>query len=89
VFIGQSAASSYIGRVAKEARAAAVGLYVMFYYVGGTLGAAVPGLLWARGGWTACVGLIASVQALTIALALLFWRPAYSQALSSLRTSTS
>jgi predicted MFS family arabinose efflux permease len=88
-FIAQSSASSYIGVVAREARAAAVGLYVMFYYVGGSLGAAVPGFLWARGGWTACVALIAAVQALTIVLALLFWRPAYSQALSNLRTSTS
>ncbi len=88
-FIAQSSASSYIGLVTREARAAAVGLYVMFYYVGGSLGAAVPGFLWSRGGWTACVALIAGVQVMTIALALLFWRPAYSQALSSLRTSTS
>ena len=76
VFIAQSSASSYIGIATHEARAAAVGLYVMFYYVGGSLGAALPGLLWSGGGWTACVALIASVQMVTIGLGLLFWRPA-------------
>jgi predicted MFS family arabinose efflux permease len=74
VFVAQSAASSYIGSVATEARAAAVGLYVMFYYLGGSLGAALPGLLWSKGGWTACVALVAAVQALTIAIALLCWK---------------
>ena len=76
VFIAQAAASSYIGTAATEARAAAVGLYVLFYYSGGSAGASLAGLFWARGGWPACVALIASVQALTIALALAFWRPA-------------
>jgi len=76
VFIAQSASTSYIGTVTHEARAAAVGLYVMFYYIGGSFGAAVPGQFWQRGGWTACVTLIAAVQGLTILLAALFWRPA-------------
>ena len=74
VFVAQSSASSYIGVVATEARAAAVGLYVMFYYAGGSFGAEVPGLIWARGGWPACVALIAGVQMLTIAIAITFWR---------------
>jgi YNFM family putative membrane transporter len=73
VFAAQSSASSYIGTVATDARAAAVGLYVMFYYLGGSLGAALPGLLWSRGGWTACVAMVAGVQVLTIAIALTFW----------------
>jgi predicted MFS family arabinose efflux permease len=75
VFVAHSSASSYIGTVAHEARAAAVGLYVMFYYTGGSFGSAIPGRFWSRGGWPACVGLIVAVQALTIALALGFWRP--------------
>ncbi len=75
VFIAQSAASSYIGTAASEARAAAVGLYVMFYYSGGSIGATVAGPFWAHAGWHGCVALIASVQVLTIALAWLFWRP--------------
>ncbi len=76
VFIAHASASSYIGMVAHEPRAAAVGLYVMFYYAGGSLGSFLPGQFWNRGGWPACVLLVAAVQALTIALAALFWRPA-------------
>ncbi len=76
VFIAQSAASSYVGRLAVGARGAAVGLYVMFYYTGGSFGAAVPGGFWSRGGWPATVAVIVAVQALTIALCLLFWKPA-------------
>jgi len=79
VFIANSAGSSYVGVVAREARAAAVGLYVTFYYAGGSFGSAVTGRFWIRGGWPACVALIAAVQVLTITMALLFWRPAPGQ----------
>lgn len=80
VFVAQSAASSYIGTVAAEARAAAVGLYVLFYYVGGSAGAAVPGRFWSTGGWPACVLLVALVQILTLTLAASFWRPSRAPA---------
>jgi MFS family permease len=76
VFIAQSAASSYVGRLAEGARGAAVGLYVMFYYTGGSFGAAIPGTFWNRGGWPATVALIAAVEVITIALCILFWKPA-------------
>jgi predicted MFS family arabinose efflux permease len=74
-WIAQSAASSYIGTVAHEARAAAVGLYVMFYYLGGSFGSELPGHFWSRGGWPACVALMVTVQLLTAALGAAFWRP--------------
>jgi predicted MFS family arabinose efflux permease len=76
-FISHAAASAYVGAVAKEARAAAVGLYVMFYYLGGTCGSALPGRFWSAGGWPACVALIVAVQAVTIAVALVFWKPVH------------
>jgi YNFM family putative membrane transporter len=75
VFVANAASSSYVGVVAREARAAAVGLYVMFYYTGGTFGSAVPGFFWARGGWPACVVLVIGVQMLTIAISVAFWGP--------------
>ena len=74
VWITQSAATSYIGTIAREARAAAVGLYVMFYYLGGSFGSEVPGRFWTRGGWPACVGLIVGVQLLTVAIGAVSWR---------------
>lgn len=75
VFVAQAASNSYIGVVASEARAAAVGLYVLFYYVGGSAGSAIPGYFWNRGGWPACVALIVVVQLITIAMVSLFWKP--------------
>jgi MFS transporter, YNFM family, putative membrane transport protein len=74
VFISQSAASSYVGQAAGEAKASAVGLYVTSYYCGGTVGAVLPGLLWAHGGWPACVALVVAVQMLTAAIALVWWK---------------
>ncbi len=75
MFIANSAGASYVGKVAREARAAAVGLYVTFYYTGGSFGSAVPGPFWSRGGWPACVALIAAIQVLTIVLSVVFWKP--------------
>ena len=75
VFIANAAGSSYVGSAATESRASAVGIYVTFYYLGGSGGSAIPGFFWSRGGWPACVGLIVAVQLATIALALIFWQP--------------
>jgi predicted MFS family arabinose efflux permease len=74
-FIGNSAGASYVGSAAKESRAAAVGLYVSFYYLGGSAGSAVPGFFWTRYGWPGCVALIVAAQMVTIGLALSFWKP--------------
>jgi MFS family permease len=74
IFLAQSIANSYIGIVAPRGRAAAVGLYVSAYYLGGTLGSAVPGVFWKLGGWIACVALIVFVQMTTIGVAGVFWR---------------
>jgi len=75
VFISQAAANSYIGVAAVRDRGLAVGLYATFYYIGGSVGGAAPALLWNRGGWPACVALVALVQALTAVLGWVFWSP--------------
>jgi predicted MFS family arabinose efflux permease len=75
VFIAQATASSYIGMVTSEDRGLAVGLYSSAYYLGGSVGGALPALFWTAGGWTACVILVMVVQATTLATALCFWRP--------------
>jgi predicted MFS family arabinose efflux permease len=76
VFVAQSASSTYIGVAAEHNKALAVGLYVTFYYAGGSSGAAIPGWLWNLGGWPACVALFVSVQLLTITIVRLWWKPA-------------
>jgi len=75
VFIAQATASSYIGVATIQDRGLAVGLYSSAYYVGGTLGGSLPSLFWNSGGWTACVLLVIVVQAATLGIALVGWRP--------------
>lgn len=62
VFIAQASATSFVGMAAKQNRALALGLYVTFYYAGGSLGGVAPGWLWAAYGWTGCVMLVVAVQ---------------------------
>jgi predicted MFS family arabinose efflux permease len=73
VFVSQATASSYIGAATARDRGLAVGIYSLFYYAGGSLGAALPGFFWSRGGWAACVALVIAVQLATIVLALTAW----------------
>ena len=73
VFAAQTAASSFVGAAAEHNRSLAVGLYAAFYYLGGALGAAIPGYFWDLGGWPACVAFIACVQIVTVSIALMFW----------------
>jgi predicted MFS family arabinose efflux permease len=75
VFVCQSASTSYIQREAQSGgRASAAGLYVMFYYIGGSFAGVLPGLLWRFGQWKACVALIVAVQLLTVAIAGGIWK---------------
>ncbi len=74
VFIGQSTAAAYVGKAAGHSRSSAAGLYVSLYYLGGSAGSILPGLLWKHGGWPACVALIITVQLITAVLAYKIWR---------------
>jgi predicted MFS family arabinose efflux permease len=73
VFIAQAAANGYIGIAARSDRGLAVGMYATCYYIGGSVGGAVPALFWNTGGWTACVTLVIAVQLLTAAFGSIFW----------------
>jgi YNFM family putative membrane transporter len=48
VFVLQAAATAQTGVVAGKARSTAAGMYLTFYYTGGTLGAVLPAFVWAR-----------------------------------------
>jgi len=74
VFAAQAASQGYIGVVARERRSTAAALYLTVYYTAGALGALVPALFWARGGWPATVALIVAVQLVTAVVAALGWR---------------
>jgi predicted MFS family arabinose efflux permease len=75
VFVSQAASTTYLRTAAPpHARAAASGLYVSIYYMGGAAGGVLPALAWRLGGWPGCVLLIGAVQVATIALARSAWR---------------
>src|SRR5664280_2859494 len=76
VFIYQAVGTVQTGMVAGRARSAAAGLYVTFYYIGGSLGAIVTGWTWIAGGWPACVFLLMGVAALAMVMAFVSSRKA-------------
>ena len=73
VFITQATSTSFIGLAAGHSKALAVGIYVTCYYVGGSVGAELPGFLWGFGGWPICVALVIIVQLLAIATTFIWW----------------
>lgn len=69
VFITQSATISYIAVNVKKGRSLASGLYYMSYYAGGSIGAWLCGLAYAKGQWTLTVWLLLAVQVLALLMA--------------------
>jgi predicted MFS family arabinose efflux permease len=54
-FFAQAIATGYVGRAAMMDRAAASGLYLSSYYLGGLVGAATLGQVFDHSGWGSCV----------------------------------
>jgi MFS transporter, YNFM family, putative membrane transport protein len=72
----QTIATGYVTTIAKQGRSAAVGLYVTCFYVGGSVGAFLPGFAWDAGGWPACVALVVAMCAVMAGIAALAYRGA-------------
>ncbi|WP_223274816.1 MFS transporter [Tateyamaria sp. syn59] len=70
LFFAQSVATGYVGRTAREDPAAANGLYLASYYLGGIVGAFVIGQLFVAQGWTVSVLVLVGLSALAWALSL-------------------
>ena len=66
MFTAQAVAPAFVNTVAMQAKGGAGALYLMFYYLGGTLGGVIPGLAWQAFNWPGVVMicLIALVVAL-------------------------
>jgi predicted MFS family arabinose efflux permease len=64
----QTISTGYVTAIAREGRSSAVGLYVTFFYIGGSVGAFLPGLFWDSAGWAGC---IAMVFAMLVAMAMI------------------
>jgi predicted MFS family arabinose efflux permease len=65
-FFAQAVATGFVGRAARVDRAAASGMYLACYFLGGLVGSIVLGQIYDRLSWPACVGGIALI--LSVAL---------------------
>jgi YNFM family putative membrane transporter len=75
VFVAQTCANSFLRDAAPAgSRVSAAGMYIASYYIGGTAGGIVPGLVWKRGGWHACAALILGILLIAGAAAVFGWR---------------
>ncbi|WP_246226492.1 MFS transporter [Pseudomonas atagonensis] len=74
VFLAQSASNAFITAHARQNKAGAVGLYLTCYYLGGSFGAAVPGVLWEQWGWAGCIALIVVFQVLPLLIVRSHWK---------------
>jgi predicted MFS family arabinose efflux permease len=57
-FFAQAVATGFVGRAAKSDRAAASGIYLASYYLGGLAGAAIIGQVYDHFGWPPAVGVV-------------------------------
>lgn len=75
VFVAQTASQSHL-RVAAPAgaRVTAAGIYITWYYLGGTAAGILPGAFWALGKWPACVAFIVAMQLIAFTIAFIGWR---------------
>jgi len=65
-FIIHSVASGLISKLAHEKRAISNGLYLSFYYAGGTIGTFAPGIFFQYLGWHVFLGLLAFIALVTL-----------------------
>jgi len=73
-FIVQATSTAYVALTAESGRTSAIGFYATTYYIGGSVGAVLPGLTWNMGGWPACVAMVLVVQACMATVILLAWK---------------
>jgi YNFM family putative membrane transporter len=70
----QATSTGYVAVTAPAGTSAAVGLYVLFFYTGGTVGGWLPGIAYDAGGWPASAAMIFAMLAIMATIVALFWR---------------
>ena len=84
MFTAQAVAPAFVNTSARTAKGGANALYLMFYYVGGTLGSVLPGLAWQAWRWPGVVAVCtASLGVALVADAVLCGAPGERQNASS------
>jgi predicted MFS family arabinose efflux permease len=67
----QAVSTAVVAVSAEQGHSSAVGLYVTCYYVGGSFGGVLPGLIWNTAHWPGCISMVVVVLVL---MALAVWR---------------
>lgn len=81
MFMAHSLLSGYINTLAKSKKGIANGVYISFYYLGGTLGSFAPGVFYEHFGWKVFLGsLILMVFGAMVCLQRLRWTVARVEA---------
>jgi len=75
-FYVQVCCQSFVATNAREGNSSAVGLYVTSFYIGGSFGGLIPGLLWSNTGWPGVVALIVAMLLIMAGLVRFAWRDA-------------
>jgi len=70
----QASSTSFVAITAKTGTSAAVGLYVMWFYIGGTFGGWLPGLAYEAGGWPWSLALVLGMLAFMALIVAKFWK---------------
>lgn len=84
MFMAHSLLSGYINTLAKSKKGIANGVYISFYYLGGTLGSFAPGVFYEHFGWKVFLGsLILMVFGAMVCLQRLRWTVARVEAAES------
>lgn len=82
-FAAHTVASGWVGAVARQDRGPAATLYMFGFYLGGSVGGAFGGLVYAVGGWSATVSFVGALLMTALLLAGLLMRDNRSARMSS------
>lgn len=70
----QASSTSFVAITAKTGTSAAVGLYVMSFYIGGTFGGYLPALAYEAGGWPYSLAMVLGMLAIMAVIVVRFWK---------------
>lgn len=73
-FIAQSAATQLVSQSSGSGRAGANSMYLFAYYLGGSIGGVLPGILWQQSGWAGVVAATATLLLVAATVVTLFGR---------------
>jgi predicted MFS family arabinose efflux permease len=74
LFVVQAMSLGFIAATTRQAKSTAVGLYMTMFYIGGSVGGLLTGVVMAHAGWPGVVALLLAVLAAMGAIGARYWR---------------